>query len=468
MLVAMAGGLLVCTAAFVNGGPILFPDTLSYLSDGTNLVRLSRPINERSVSYGLMIWPLHGERTLWPVVLAQGLVVAHLLRLALRVMGVDARTPAFLAIVAALALATPLSWHASHVLPDVFAGVSVLALFLLGFAAHRLGRGEVAYLVLLAATAISFHLSHLPTALAIVGATMLSWAIGHWRRGSRATADADATAAAAAAAARVDPRPLLVIAPVALAVAGLLAFSLAVYGFASLTPRSPPFAVARLLADGPAKAWLREVCPQRRLALCPHLDTIPDNEIAIVWGFFHERRRTPEYARMRAEQGEVVLGTLLRFPREVIGNALSATAWQLATIESEAQFNDADRWKLPARYPYADAAFEGSMQDRGLLSKPSLAHVNRVHGWVALSSAIGAAVSAILCARRRQWLPALFTAVVALALLANAFTTGTLSGVYGRYQGRLIWLLTLCAIVGWWRWAASGRHARRGGPSHAA
>lgn len=441
---------LLCAAAFINGGPILFPDTLSYLSDGANLVRLSHPINERSVFYGLLTWPLHWERTLWPVVLAQGLVVAHLLWLALRALGVQAGAPTFVAIAAALALGTPLSWHASHVLPDVFAGAGVLALFLLGFVGHRLRHGEIAYLVLLAAAAVSFHLSHLPTALAVAGATVLAWAVGRWRRGPRAGARD----------AHVRPNPFLVLAPIALAIAGLLAFSMVVHGFASLTPKSPPFVVARLLANGTAKAWLREVCPRRPLALCPHIDTIPDNEIAIVWGFFYERRRTPEYARMRAEQGEVVVGTVLRFPREVIGNALSATGWQLVTIESEAQFNDADRWKLPARYPYAAAAFEGSLQDRGLLSKPSLAQVNRLHGWVAALSALAVVVLAALCARRGRWLPVALAAVVALALLANAFTTGALSGVYGRYQGRMIWLLTFCAFVAGWHAAAAGRAAR--------
>ena len=42
---------------------------------------------------------------------------------------------------------------------------------------------------------------------------------------------------------------------------------------------------------------------------------------------------------------------------------------------------------------------------------------------------------------------AIFIGVILLGLLSNAFATGALAGVFGRYQGRAIWLLPFAAVV---------------------
>jgi predicted exporter len=53
-------------------------------------------------------------------------------------------------------------------MPDFFTPVVVLCLFLLGFGETRLGRLETASTALIAAIGIAAHLSHLPSALALV------------------------------------------------------------------------------------------------------------------------------------------------------------------------------------------------------------------------------------------------------------------------------------------------------------
>jgi hypothetical protein len=45
-------------------------------------------------------------------------------------------------------------------------------------------------------------------------------------------------------------------------------------------------------------------------------------------------------------------------------------------------------------------------------------------------------------------------AVVVFVVFANAFVTGVLSGVYERYQGRVVWLVPLLAgllVSAWWQ-----------------
>ena len=422
----VAGAMVLCLPAVINGQPLLFSDTITYIRDGMSLVRLEWPPNQRPVFYGLAIWFLHWERTVWPIVFAQGLIVSHLIWLTLRVLDTAPSPAALLGTALTLAVATPLAWYVSHVMPDVFLGVLVLAMFLLGFCRDRLSGGETTYLVILAAAAICFHLSHLLLSIAIAAAAAAAWLVRHdWR---------------------TTMRPSLLIGPVALALAAYFSFSLVVYREVSLTPRSPPFLLARMLADGPAKAYLKAACEQTPYRVCTVLDQIPDTENAILWAF------TPFWLpanadAIRAEAGSIITGTIRMFPGWVARNMLQATARQLITVDSGTWFPEVDRTSVRARYTFAGPHYQDSLEGRGLLDEGHLAGINRLHGAVSALSLIAAVPLAGACARRRAFRPAVLLAMILLSLLANAFITGGLAGVFGRYEGRGVWLLPFFVIA---------------------
>ncbi len=427
-LVFAAGAIILCVAALANGEPILFPDTLSYLLDGEQLIRLSWPGNERPVFYGLAIWFLHWERTIWPVLFAQGLVMTHLLWLTLRTLGAPSRRFVLLGLVAGLAAVTPLSWYVSHVMPDVFTGVLVLAMFLLGVCRQRIGRGETIYLFLLATAAICFHLSHLPLALTLASAGLLAWLVPRWRP---------------------TLRPALLTGPILLALATFFSFSLVVYREVTLTPKSPPFLLARVLADGPGRAYLRVTCAHTPFpyVLCRELDRLPDTENGFLWGMLAPIRTTPEFWAIRAEQGPIVAGTFRMFPGWTAWTMLRNTARQLITIDSATEFGPHDRLTLLQHYHFVAPNYDQSLQGRGLLDDPHLLWINRIHAGAALAGLLVAVLLAWMCWRRGAVLPVVLLSVVLLSLVVNAFVTGALSGVFGRYQGRIIWLLPFCAVA---------------------
>ena len=286
-LTFLVAALILCTVALVNGGPIIYPDTMLYISDGEKVVHLKAPFAVRPVFYGVAIWFLHWNVTVWPVLIAQGAVVAHIIWLTLRVVGASLRPLPFIALTIGLALLTPLSWHTSHVLPDVFAGVLILAVFLLAFGRDRLGRGETVYLFLLSAAAICFHLTNLVIALglcAVVAALRIGW------RPVRRLA-----------------RPALVAGPIVLALLAFFSFSLTLYGRLTLTPNSPPHLMGRLIMDGPGRDYLRAVCPASDLAICKYLEEVPYNYEAFLWVFMN-KVPPQDGKRIRAEEGEVVRG----------------------------------------------------------------------------------------------------------------------------------------------------------------
>ncbi|GAC1348418.1 MAG: hypothetical protein NVSMB18_36560 [Acetobacteraceae bacterium] len=423
----LAGAALLCAVALVNGGPIVFPDTGAYLLDGERLVRLTAPVNVRPVFYGLAVWPLHWERSLAPIIAAQGVVVAHLIYLTLRAVGALPSRLAYLGLLAGLVLFTPLSWYVAHVLPDIFSGVLLLSVFLLGVARDRLSRGELIYLILLAAAATAFHLTHVALAAALAGMAWLAW-LG-WRS------------------ARGVIGPGWVTAPVLLALAGLFAVSLLFYGRVALAPKSPPFLMARLITDGPGRDYLHAVCGERHYQLCPYLGELPDNEEGIIWGFLPQVAAKLDSTLLRTESGDIVRGTVLMFPLRVARGMAAAAAQQFVTMASQTAFLPDQFEALRRSGQFWAHAADDTLQSRGSFEGHALDPVNTVHAGVAAASLLACLVLAWRCGAAGLYRPVWLVGVIVAGLVVNAVLTGALGGVFGRYQGRLIWLLPFAAAA---------------------
>jgi hypothetical protein len=85
-LAILAGGLLLIWPAFLNGYPILFSDSGAFLAQTVEPLM----IWDKPWIYGPFAWIFHQHVTLWGTVLAQGLMVSHLIWLLAR--GAGARS----------------------------------------------------------------------------------------------------------------------------------------------------------------------------------------------------------------------------------------------------------------------------------------------------------------------------------------------------------------------------------------
>jgi hypothetical protein len=427
-LAILAGALLLCWPAFYNGYPLLYGDSASYLETfDPRKAHWARP-----VFYTAFLFPFHWRTWLWPAIFAQALIVAHLVYLVLRATCGTLRPGAYLGTIGALAACSSLSWFASMIMPDVFAGVVVLGLFLLGIMAERLSRPERWYVAILTAGAIACDLSHLAVAAGLV-LVLIALKASHADR------------------AQFRPAALaLLLAPVALAVFGHLAANAFARQELSLSSGSPIFLLARMVGDGTAQAYLREHCPRRNYILCEYLEELPEDAERFLWDSDGVLQRAGAPA-LRSEAREIVAGVLASDP-----------AWQLQRVGSNTVrqffvFQDGDwleiddpagnvvgryiRYLLPADYP----SYMASRQATGRL--PTLA----ITLWHAFFVVVGLTASAFLflefARRGERHLTALFVVMVA-ALVGNALITGGISGVHGRYQSRIVWLVVLYAALG--------------------
>ncbi len=412
----------------MNGYPLLFSDT------GTFLAQLLGPLMgwDKPWIYGPVLALVSLRLTLWLPALAQGLLVSWLLWRVGAVFHV-ASPAGHLALCLLLAAGSAAPWFASLLMPDILAPVSVLALFLLAFepAGHRR--------LLLFAVAVFAIAAHLVVAAACLAAILVL----RTRAGAAAKPAADRPAAAGPPA----TRPALAAAglPLAAALALIAATNLAGHGQAGVSPYGAVFVVARLVADGPAAAYLAEACPAAGYRVCAWAGRLPGNSDEFLWdpdGPVWTYPGGP--VGFAPEASRIVVATVLSRPGAVARAALGNWLDQLVLLRLDDVLRG--NWldatvgdRLRSDYPAAEsAAYLASVQRTGRLE----AAWQGLHVLLVAAGALASFALLVWSWRRDPLLFALI-AVIAGGVLGNALATGALAGPHDRYQARIAWLLLL-------------------------
>ncbi len=416
--------LLMLWPALLNGYPLVFADTGTYLSQA-----IDHSLSwDRPVFYSFFLLALHMQLTTWPAAAAQALLAAWLLHLLRRC--VFPNTPGWwlVPVVAVLCVATPLPWFASQLMPDVFTGLLVIALALLIAVPARLGRRERFLLTGFGAFAVAIHASHLPLALGLIAVLV---PLRRWL-------GADGPLGRAGLA--------RVLAVPALATCALIGVNLIGHGRAAIAPFGNVFLLARVLYDGPGLDALDKYCPAAGWRLCAYVGQFPGDSDRFLWSASSPLQRAGGARLVSAEADAIVAAALRDEPgREV--RAFAANV--LSQVTRFATGDGLDPWLATVRpviaraFPAGElAAYDAARQSRGVLAIP--AGLRAVHRIAAVAGL--AALGALLLVRRRDPV-ALVAVAILLALLGNAVITGGLSAPHDRYQARLIWLAVCLPVL---------------------
>lgn len=416
----------------MNGYPIVFSDSAAFLAQTVEPLM----IWDKPWIYGPFAWVFHQHVTLWGTVVAQGVIVSHLIWLLARVLGF-AGAWRHVVICAALALLTTAPWSAALVMPDILTPVAVLCAALLGWGWGGLGRAERAWLVLLGSVATAAHLSNLPVAFALVVLAALL-------RAGWGTA-------------------LRVAAPLAGAVLLLLGTNLAGHGRLSLSPYGSTFLLARLIADGPAARTITARCPEAGWYLCAFAGRLPTNSDVFLWVPDSPMNRRPDGTPiflggvlLAPEAGAIIAETLRREPLAVLRDGLANFLGQLRRNRigdtlSRHDVGQGVRPEIAKGFPAAELArFDASLQMQDRL-KPIGRALNPLYA-AALLLSLPVALLAWWRMHRAQDTRRLGLLLCLLVgLTGNALATGALSMPHHRYQARIVWLLPLAAMLFWRR-----------------
>jgi len=486
LLPAVLGTVIVIAFIAAVGRPNVFTDTRDYMIHGARFYQALRrtflneqppvprtPAEEkawqkqkwmthfnhsnmgaRSPYYGILLYTTAHRGTLWTLTAVQALCCAWLLFLLWRSLAPAAPGWTYYALMAALALGTSLPWVAGFAVPDIFAAVTAMAVALLLVWRGELERWERWGVWGLLAASIAFHSSHLLLTLALLASGLaLGWAMRAGARPLRTYA-------------------LLLLGAVAVAAAANAIYAGAIHAYTGDKLRRPPFLMARVLADGPGRAYLRKSCAEGvAWAICPFAHTPLNDSDKILWsakkvdGVFN-RSRYERRVQMEEEELSFVWETVKYDPWGQF--AASMRNWGLQLIR--AWVDD------PLRRPGAFLRHNywgktnlvglirgvGPCGKLGELCQPkvTITGLDAVDSKVLFAALAGLAIglfprrSLVGLLRRREfrWSSAEARVVATVLLLGaavvlNAGVCGIFSGPFPRYQARIVWLLPAISVL---------------------
>src|ERR1700753_2156354 len=255
---AVAIPLMLIAPALWNGYPLLQWDTGGYLARWYE----GYLVPSRSTVFGLYLH--YGEDSgFWLNLGIQALATLWILQLTLRMFNM-ARPAGLIAVSIALILTTALPWLASMLLTDIFAGLSVLSLFILVLHGDKITTAEK--LVLFGFTAFA-GATHSATLAVLLGLCLCGW-IARPFLGARIALPG------------LLQGSLTIVAGAVM----LLAANFALSGQLAWTPGGSGVTFGRMLQDGIVTRYLRDHCATENLKLCPYRDELPPTADDFLWG----------------------------------------------------------------------------------------------------------------------------------------------------------------------------------------
>jgi hypothetical protein len=427
-ILALAGSAwLVLAPALWNRFPFMFYDTGAFI----DLAMQGGFKPERSAIYGAFLAAFQPGLSLWPVAVAQvALTLLVMAEFARAVMpGLTPRQ--FFLQVVVLTVVTDLPWSAPEIMPDVFAPVLVLVLYLLGFHSAAISLPRKVALVAVAVLATTSHASHLGLAAGLAAVTVLAQLVS--RRASPAAA---------------RPRFGLPVLVFSLSLALVMVSNAARTGEVFVSRAGPSFILARLLQDGIAQRVLNDTCPASGYELCAHRHQLPHDSNDFLWRWDSPFWKLGGFNGMADEADDIVGESLERYPLLNIKAAAGNTARQFVTFRTGDGVEPLDgvpETAIRRDMPDQLDDYQDARQQSGEIDFRWINAFQVPLGGLAMIALVGMLVLAV---RDRRWDDRLhLPAFILLALLGNAFICGALSSPHDRYQSRLIWAAVFAAML---------------------
>jgi hypothetical protein len=433
-LATIAIPLMLIAPALWNGYPLLQWDTGGYLARWYE----GYLVPSRSTVFGLYLH-FGEDSSFWINLGIQALATLWILQLTLRVSGVT-QLLRLVGLSLVLVVTTALPWLASMLLTDIFAGLSVLSLFVLVL--HREKISGIEKFSLFAFTAFAAA-THSATLAVLLGLCCVGWIARPFLRAQIAVAG-------------LIQGSLSIVAGALM----LLSANFALSGQFAWTPGGYGVAFGRMLQDGIVTRYLRDHCPEQRLKLCPYRNQLPATADQFLWGksMFD---RLGRFQGMNDEMGFIVTHSLAEYPLWQTEAALAATAQQLVLM---ATGEGSNVW-MPHTYgiieQYVPAQLAPMRAARQQHWGIHFSAINRLHVPVALVSMLLIFISFGHAIWRRRFDDlTLLAATVSLAILGNAFVCGVISGPHDRYGARMAWVATFAVLILALRYFAEDEPAR--------
>jgi hypothetical protein len=419
------GTFVLLIPALLNGFPFLFQDSADYL--------IFTPRLHRSPFYGLFIFFFHLNRFIWGPIVAQALITSHLIYIMVKLhvrRHVDVN---FAGLILLLVSCSTLPIFVGYIMPDIFTSLMFIAMYLLAFHFFAFSLPMRLYLLAVACVAMASHLSHLTMGLAILWLVvpLLFWCGRSWSE--------------------VRDHLAVLFIPILLTIIAYLSFNSLIFRSTSLAPAGQSFFLANLIEYGPARTYLKSVCPQAGYKICSYAGRLPQTADDFLWkeGNLNE---LGGFTGMVQESNAIVLAIIEQQPGEFLWMVAKNFAAALNAHKPAVELTAAtfpvwtSIFDLVAEKfgPNALAKFRDSAQMQDTVPHDLIERVDGIVLPVAFIALF--ALGCYAAENRRRDLAAL-AAFLICAVLGDALLCSTVSGVHDRYQARITWFLPMGVFV---------------------
>lgn len=437
LLAVLFGTFILSTIGFYNGYPLVYSDTGTYIYSGFDLF----VPNDRPLPYGLLILVTSAAYSLWHVVLFQNLLTAWLIFELFKHFKRRDPIPAYLISITLLTAFTAIAWYSNQVMPDLFAPILLISLFLLFFRKNsRSGTILLSTIYLFSAIC---HFSHLMIGTAMLIAVLVLRAFFHrMLQGKGILIPLKRTVGISA-----------------LVLSAWLVLPLINYSVSSefvLSKGGHVFLMASINDKGILKEYLDENCSKGMLEqskLCKYKDELPKTIDAFIWSDFLQKVGGWEKSK---DEFETIINDLLSKPpyfteftyRSAQYGIIQLAHNDLGTGLSPYGKGSPPHQQVEWRFPHEENNYLNSRQNKWEGEELGFEELSMVHSLLLLfcTGALGVLLFSPL--RSKIGGPLLiFLGFVLLGILVNSLVTAGLSAPYSRYQARVVWLFPLAFFL---------------------
>jgi hypothetical protein len=420
----LLGALFLMLDAFYNGYPIVYSDTSTYLASGFHL---ETPV-DRPITYGLFIriTSINGI-SLWLTIFCQSLILSYLLFLFMEQFVGEKFTIKYgLLLILLISLFTGSSWTSSQLMADIFTPIAALSLALILFG--NLKKSTQISLIALYVISICMHIGHV-LFFGILLITVLG--LKKWFFEKDYLPDL------------YKKLSILFV----LTLASILTMG------SAISKSKDVFMMGAMVEQGITKQYLDEYCGTKQYKICQYKDSLPKTFNAFVWDTNSVFYKTGGWAaENRKEYNDIIMSTFKK-PKYIflhIAASLKATLTQLASFaiaDGNGIFlNGTELYARITKFVGRETKiYSESRQNRGEFLFVSIP--NKLYNSIVFISALLLLLLLVFYSNRlnKNFKRVAFFTLIAIVI--NAWDSGTFSCVADRFGCKMMWLLPLLAII---------------------
>lgn len=442
------GAFIFLLPAIWNGFPFIFTDTLSYMVSGFDLI--APP--DRPIFYGIYVRVANLFFDVWGEVICQAILLSFLLiKFAKKLFPSLSLLSLYLWLLL-IAIFTSAPWFVGQISPDIFSAILFLALMIWALSYNEASIFESVLVCSVLILSICVHSSN----LLICVFTALMFVI--WLLIKRQPWKS------------VRKFSLTIISAISISVVLIISSNIWSHYGVTLNPSGKVFILARLLEDGSGLKHLKKTCETSNLSMCASLEILekarkieedgnPDespelrNLVASSFLYGGGISASGGIGVVANEAGIIINGAIMKFPFDQLVASLKNVGSQLKSFSVGEQLNSTLKvepinYLFSSKFPKTYESYLQSRQSVGELSE-MLAIANLIYRIIVILSITGIIIAYIYFVTKGVCMKNFQSVIYLMAvfLVINAAVTGALSGVFDRYQGRVVWIMPAIAIL---------------------